>query len=95
MFLILQAARFPFGLITGKRVYATLLIESLETMTDEKWENAMLLVVGMKEIILVSTQTVSVPSSQVMQAPGINGATQNLGSQSLTPGTNYNAAAAP
>lgn len=93
LFLLLQAARVPFGLITGKRIYTNLLITSLEQTTDEKWENALLLVVGLKEIILVSTQTVSVPSSSVMAAPGINGATQNLGLNALVPGTNANATA--
>lgn len=93
LFLILQAARVPFGLITGKRIYTNLLITSLDQTTDEKWENALLLVVGLKEIILVNTQIVSVPSSSVMAAPGITGATQNLGLNALIPGTNANATA--
>lgn len=91
LFLALQAARLPFGLVTGKRLYTNLLITSLETFTDEKWEYAMLLVVDMKQIILVNTQTVSVPPAANMAAPGVNGATQNLGTQSLAPGTNFNA----
>jgi hypothetical protein len=87
LMLALQAARIPFGIITGKRLYANMLITSLSTFTDEKWENAMMLVVDMKEIILVNTQTVSVPPSQNMQAPGINGATQSTGQQSLATAT--------
>lgn len=95
LLLALQAARAPFGLITGKRIYTTLLITALETTTDEKWENAMMIEVGLKEIIQVQTQTVSVPPTQNMQAPGVTGATQNLGNQSLTPGTNFNSGAVP
>jgi hypothetical protein len=95
LMLLLQSARFPFGLITGKRIYSTLLIEDIEETTNQQWEYAMLLVITMSEIILVQTQVVSVPGNQVMQAPGITGATSPLGGQSLQPGTNYNAAASP
>lgn len=94
LFLALQAACVPFGLITGKRIYQNLLIAGLETFTDEKWEYAMMLTVTLKEIILVSTQVVSVGSAANMAAPGVNGATQNLGSQNLAPGGNFNANAA-
>jgi hypothetical protein len=95
LFLLLQAARIPFGLITGKRIYTNLLITSLEQTTNQKWENALLLVVGLKQIILVNTQVVSVPSSSVMSAPGITGATQNLGLQSLLPPASANVSAFP
>jgi hypothetical protein len=95
MFLILQSSRVPFGLITGKRIYNTLLITALHTSTTEEWENSMILEVEMREIILVNTQTVSVPPAANMANPQINGATQNLGANNLTPGNGYNAAAAP
>ncbi len=94
-FLALQAGRAPFNVLTGKRSYTNMLMTSIETMTDEKWENASLFTVECREIILVTTQTVSVPPSANMKAPGINGATQNNGTSSLAPATNYNAAAAP
>ena len=95
LFLLLQSSAIPFGLVTFKRLYSNLLITRLETFTDEKWSNAMMLTVEMREIILVSTQTVSVPPTQNMAAPGINGATQSTGSNSLTPGTGFNSSAVP
>jgi hypothetical protein len=82
-FLQLQASRQPFDVITGKRQYSNMLITMLHTVTDEKTENALLLTVKMKEIILVNTQTVSVPPSGNMASPQDNGATQQLGQQSL------------
>jgi len=94
-FLALQASRQPLDVITGKRVYSSMLITNLRTVTDEATENALLLTVEMKEIILVDTQTVSVPSSAVQSTPSATGATQNLGTQQLTSGSNFSYANAP
>lgn len=87
LLLAMQAARVPFGMVTGKRVYQNLLISSIDTETDEKWETASIFTVNMREIILVNTQIVSVPSTANMQNPGANGATQNMGSAPLLPAT--------
>jgi hypothetical protein len=89
-FLELQASRQPFDVITGKRAYANMLITRLVVMTDEKTENALMLTVEMREVILVTTQTVSVPSTGVMRAPGVTGATQLQGTVQTAPGTAAN-----
>ncbi len=94
-FLALQAGRGAFDVITGKRAYQNMLITLLRTTTDLDTENSLVLVVSMREVILVSTQVVSVPSSSVMSAPQSNGATQNLGAQSLATGSSFNSSAAP
>lgn len=94
-FLTLQASLIPFDVITGKRMYSNMMITDLRTVTTEEWENSMILEVGMREVILVDTQAVSVPPSTNMANPQVNGATQNLGANQLTPGTTYNAAASP
>jgi hypothetical protein len=83
-FLALQASRQPFDVITGKRVYTNMLIALLHTFTDEKTEDTLFLTVRMKEIILVNTQSVSVPPASQMNNPSSNGATQNLGTQQLS-----------
>ena len=80
-FLALQANRQPFQVITGKRIYQTMVITMLQTHTDEATENAMFLVVRMKEIIIVDTQTVSVPSSADMTSPQNTGASTSTGVQ--------------
>jgi hypothetical protein len=78
-FLGLQASRQPFDVITGKRLYSNMLITMLHTTSDKDTENAMFLSVKMREVILVNTQTVSVPPNANMSNPASNGATQNLG----------------
>jgi hypothetical protein len=82
-FLQLQSSRQPFDVITGKRQYTNMLITMLQTITDEKTENALLLTVKMREIILVNTQTVSVPPAGNMASPPDTGATVQTGQQQL------------
>jgi len=94
-FLGLQVSLTPFDVITGKRMYANMMMTHLHTTTTEEWENSTILEVEMREIILVDTQTVTVPPAANMAAPGINGATQNLGNQQLAPGTVFNSGASP
>lgn len=80
-FLALQANRQPFDVITGKRNYTNMIITLLHTTTDEATENALFLTVRMREIIIVNTQTVSVPPANNMASPQSNGATAGLGTQ--------------
>jgi hypothetical protein len=88
--LSLQQGRQPFTVVTGKRTYDNMLIERLHQHTDQKLENALIIDVECRTIILTTTQTVSVPPSANMQNPAVNGATSNGGSQTLQPGTNFN-----
>lgn len=78
-FLALQAARQTIDVVTGKRVYTSMLILSLHTVTDQVTENALFLTVRMREIIIVDTQTVSVPPTANMSEPAQTGASQNQG----------------
>lgn len=80
-FLALQASRQLSDVITGKRAYTNMAITLLHTVTDAATENALLLTVRMKELILVDTQTVSVPPSANMANPQDNGATVHSGTQ--------------
>ena len=95
-FLALQASRQTFDIITGKRSYTNMLIEVLMETTDKEHENAMMLVLECKEIIIATTQTVTVPPAANMSNPQINGATQQNGTVSAVsnPST-YNPAATP
>jgi hypothetical protein len=101
-FLELQVSRQPFDVITGKRQYPNMLITMLHTFTDEKTEDTLFLTVRMKQVILVSTQTVSVPPAGNQADPSATGATQKLGTQQLTgtgtigaPGSGIAAGATP
>lgn len=93
-FLDLQGSRQPFDVVTGKRLYTNMLIQRLGVTTDEKTENVLMMTVECREIIIVSTQTVSVPSADQMKTPQLNAATQTDGVKQLAPAPNYNAAAA-
>jgi hypothetical protein len=55
----LQSKRALFTLYTGKRKYDNMLVRSLNTLTDSKSENSMLITVECRQIIIVSTRTVS------------------------------------
>lgn len=94
-FLALQASRQPFDVLTGKRAYTNMLMTRLRTETDEKTENSMILTCEMRQIILVTTQAVTVPNQANMANPQANAATQTQGTKALTTAPNFNAAAAP
>jgi len=94
-FLALQATRQPFDVVTGKRVYTNMLITLIHTVTDETTENALMLTVRMREIILVDTQTVSVPPASNMKSPQNTAATTNTGISQLQPGSNFQSSSLP
>lgn len=83
-FLELQTSRVPFTVVTGKRVYDNMLVSRLTTTTDKDTENSLILTVECREIILVNTQTVSVPDPSKMRSPQNNAATTNAGTKQLT-----------
>lgn len=80
--LALQASRQPFNIVTGKRHYTNMLMQSLAVHTDESAEYALMVVARCREIILVQTSVTSVaPQANQGQpqqsAPVINNGTQN------------------
>lgn len=95
-FLSLQESREPFDIVTGKRVYQNMLFRRLMTKTDEKTENALLLVAECQQIIIAATQTVTTPDTKNMKDPQSNTGVSNRGSLSAQPDPgNFNASAAP
>lgn len=91
-YLALQKGRELLEVQTGKRLYENMLIKTLALTTDKDTENALYLTVGLQEIILVETQTVTVPPNNVQAAPAKTGNTLNGGTKQATPApTNYNA----
>lgn len=86
-FQALQASRRPFTAYTGKRVYRNMLIRGLSIETDPNSENTLMVVVGLQEIILVSTQTTGTGTSTTgagdnQASPATTGSTTNTGDQS-------------
>lgn len=88
--LAIQESRTPFDILTGKRVYNSMLIKSLRVATDAKTENSLMVQMTCKQIIIVSTQTVTVPiNTQAQGQPQKTTPVQNAGSKQLQSAPNY------
>ena len=79
--LLLQESRTVFDVVTGKRTYKNMLIKSLSTTTDDNTENALILVVHMRQIIIVSTSEVSLSSNDTQTQPEKTGVVSNTGTK--------------
>jgi len=85
-----QANRILYSVLTGKRLYTSMLIKSLAVQTDAKSENVLLVTIGLRQLILVSTQTVSVSATPEAQAaPQVTNPAANLGTVYLQSAPNY------
>ena len=80
--LTLQSSRVPFSIVTPKRVYTNMLMNSLVMTTDKNTENALAITVNFQQVILVTVSAVQVPRARQAN-PGSNGATQNAGKKSM------------
>lgn len=75
----LQAKREPFDIVTGKRLYKNMLLESLTVITDPDTENCLMFTAQCREVIIVKTQVASVPPRARHARPGKTGATTDAG----------------
>lgn len=91
--LAIQANRALVTLVTGKRLYRNMMLESLSVDTDHETENVLNFTAVFEEMLFAITQVISVPSASVMKAPSSNAATTNLGNTALTSGANANVGA--
>lgn len=88
--LAIQESRVPFDILTGKRAYKSMLLKQLRIDTAKDSENALIVTAHCRQIIIVTTGTVTVPGSATSQKfPAQTGATQDLGSQSLQPAPKF------
>lgn len=79
--LTLQASRTPFDLSTGKRRYKNMLIQSLDTTTDAKTENSLIVTLHCREVIIVQTTTTQLQPAANMASPQKTAATSNTGTK--------------
>ena len=85
-----QANRVLFDIVTGKRLYTSMLIRSLSVTTDKSTENVLLITVGCKQVILVATQPVVVDSDTSIQSmPEKTAPVQALGQRQLQSAPNF------
>lgn len=75
----LQAEREPFDIVTGKRLYTNMLLESLTTVTDPKTEATLMVSAVCRHVNIVKTQVASVPPRARHKNPGKTGATTDKG----------------
>lgn len=83
----LQQTRQPFSIQTGKRLYQNMLIVSMELITDEKTETALMLVIICRGLIIVQTSVVGVPPADVQADPQKTGPVTNSGAKQPQPTT--------
>lgn len=77
----LQNSRIPFDVITPKRIYRNMLIQTLGQTTDKRTENCLAINLSFQEVIIVNTSTTTVPRSK-QRNPGKTDATANTGKKS-------------
>jgi hypothetical protein len=83
--LALQNSRNPFTVYTGKRTYTNMLVASIRVHTDARYEYTLLADVSLKQILLVSTQTLSATTNVAsMSTPQSNAAPIENGMQQPT-----------
>lgn len=85
----LQAAAEPFTILTAKRTYVDMLIESLTTMTNRETENSLMIVAVCKQVILVNTEIVSVPAA-AQALPQETQGVQSVGTVSPSAAPDFN-----
>lgn len=79
--LALQKQRIPFDISTGKRKYSNMLIQSLDTTTDAKTENSLIVTLHCREVIIVQTTTTQLQPAANMASPQKTAATSNTGTK--------------
>ncbi|MCK0552583.1 hypothetical protein KFO32_05770 [Pantoea ananatis] len=81
----LQSDRMPFDVVTGKRLYSNMLLQSLEVTTDRFTENVLSATLTLREIIITSTQSIQVADKADMKAGASTSAVTNTGSKTPQP----------
>ncbi|MGF6837069.1 hypothetical protein QF001_000936 [Paraburkholderia youngii] len=79
--LALQKQRVPFDISTGKRKYRNMLIQSLDTTTDAKTENSLIVTLHCREVIIVQTTTTQLQPAGNMASPQKTAETANTGTK--------------
>jgi hypothetical protein len=91
-----QNLRQLCSVFTGKRSYKDVLIEEIAVETRRELENALMVVIDCQQLILVDTQTVTVPMNvSALADPQSNMPTAEAGARSLGPAPNFNASIQP
>ena len=93
--LTLQASRQPINVVTGKRMYSSMLVRTLSTTTTEETENALVITAGLRQIIIVQVQTTTLAPQANHAQPQTTAPTQSTGTQQPLAAGSATTAAAP
>jgi hypothetical protein len=86
-----QAAATLVNIVTGKRNYVNMAIQSINCMTDKNTENILMLRITCRYINFVSPATTSLlPQQSDMQIPEQTQSVSNTGTIALQPAPTYN-----
>ncbi len=89
-----QANRVLYTVNTAKRVYQDMMVKGVSTLTDKENRNALMVTVTMRQLILVTTQIVSVSASPNLQAnPMKTNPSVALARQTLRNGSTFKSSA--
>lgn len=80
--LALQKSATPMDVVTGKRTYQNMLISSIKVTTDRATENILSVVMELREIRIVSIETVEVPEREKQAEPQTTDAVRKTGRKS-------------
>lgn len=87
----LQKSRIPFEIMTGKRLYKNMLVRTLRLRTDMQTENVAIMEVLCREVLIVSTQVVSVAApADAQEEPESTAPTEEKGTKQLSTATAQN-----
>ena len=75
----LQEAREPFDVVTGKRAYKNMLLQSVSMTTDETTEHALVVSCELKQVNIVETMETGIPPRANHRNPGATGGTGERG----------------
>lgn len=85
--LALQASRNLLQVVSGKRLYPTMLIASIELTTDEKTENALMIQITCREVIIVQTRATTAAPADQQQNPAKTDTVTETGDKQAKPST--------
>lgn len=91
----LQVDRVLFDVVTGKRQYTNMLLETISVDTDFKKEFVLSVRAVCREVLIAKTQFATLSDSAVQLLPQSTGPVVGQGTVSLAPATNYNTGVPP
>lgn len=77
--LALQQSRIPFAVMTSKRQYDNMLIQSLRVDNDQKTSNVLMVQATCRQVIIVNTQATTLPPREQQATPESTAEVENKG----------------